>query len=86
MPGDVGFSLSGSDFLGLGSGLQSLFTNETAITTAAGDSAENIAAINADASLQASQYTIDKQTELIQTIAIIMAIVILVFAILWFFK
>lgn len=64
----------------------SLFVNDADVAQANADAATATAQIQADAALQASQFSIEKQTELIQTIAIILAIVLLVFAILWFFK
>lgn len=64
----------------------SLFVDDAGVAQANADAATATAQIQANAALQASQFSIEKQTELITTIAIILAIVLLVFAILWFFK
>jgi len=60
----------------------SLFVDDGAVAAANANAITTTAQIQADADLQATIY----QTELIKTIAIIVAIVFLLFAILWFFK
>jgi len=64
----------------------SLFVNDAAIASANAAAMTSTAQIQSDAALQATMYNTDAQTELITTISLIVGILLLVFAILWFFK
>lgn len=61
---------------------QSAFVNDTAVATAQGESAANIAYINA----QAAQYAADQQAQTMQYIIIAVVIIALLFIIFWFLK
>lgn len=64
----------------------SAFVNDGVVAQANADAAVSIAQVNANAALVAQQTTSAQQADTIKTVAIVVAIIFVIVAILWFFK